>query len=114
VLVERWLAAAGITEGAVLRGFWKGNRRLRDNRLSVRQVNAILAAHPVVVDGELKTAKPHDLRRTYARLLYDIGVDLVAIWDNLGHADIRTTQTYIGQQDMARHRPEQTVLDFGV
>lgn len=39
---------------------------------------------------------PHDLRRTYGRLVYQQTGDIVFVRDLLGHADAQTTQNYIG------------------
>ena len=103
-IVDRWLAAAGIGSGPVFRGIYKGGRRLRRGRLSVRAIQYILASYPVMVDGELVTVRPHDCRRTYARRLYEAGMDLVAIQQNLGHADVKTTLGYIGTLDAGRRR----------
>lgn len=104
-IVDRWLSAAGITGGAALRGLYKSGERLRPGRLSVRAVQDILARYPVVADGMLVTARPHDLRRTYARRLYEAGVDLISIQQNLGHADSKTTLGYIGALDVKARRP---------
>ncbi|MBN1815431.1 MAG: tyrosine-type recombinase/integrase [Anaerolineae bacterium] len=103
-IVDRWLAGAGVEGGAVFRGIHKGGERLRPGRLSVRAIQYILAHYPVMVDGDLITVKPHDCRRTYARRLYEAGVDLVAIQQNLGHADVKTTLGYIGTLDASRRR----------
>ena len=52
--------------------------------------------------------RPHDLRRTYARIGYDAGVDIGQISKLLGHASIATTQRYLGLQiDLKK-----TVSDF--
>jgi integrase len=48
--------------------------------------------------------KPHDLRRTYAKLFYEAGGDLVALQQNLGHASINTTIKYIGDRDIDKRR----------
>jgi integrase/recombinase XerD len=103
-ILDRWLAVAGISAGAVFRGFYKGNERLRPGRLSVRAIQCILAGYPVMIDGELVAVKPHGLRRTYARRLYEAGIDLVAIQQNLGHADVKTTLGYIGALDAGKRR----------
>ena len=59
-----------------------------------------------MIDGELRTVKPHDLRRTYARNAYEFGMDLERIRQNLGHTSLQTTQTYIGELDgKDRHPP---------
>jgi site-specific recombinase XerD len=103
-IVDCWLTAAGIWSGPVFRGLYKGGARLRPGRLSVRAIQYILAGYPMMVGGNMVTARPHDLRRTYARRLYEAGVDLVAIQQNLGHADIKTTLGYIGALDASKRR----------
>jgi integrase len=103
-IVDKWLAAAGIPGGAVFRGIWKGGKKLRRGRLSLRAVQYIITSYPVMVDGELVSVRPHDLRRTYARRLYEAGMDLVAIQQNLGHADLATTLGYIGALDVDKRR----------
>ena len=105
VLVEQWLEQTGIDKGPVFRGLYKGGEKLRPGRLSVRAVQYILESHPIVIDGELRHVRPHDLRRTYARRLYQAGVDLVAIQQNLGHASQQTTLGYIGTLDAEARKP---------
>jgi integrase len=39
---------------------------------------------------------PHDLRRTYGRLLYESTKDILLVMIRLGHKDVKTTQIYIG------------------
>ena len=104
-IVDTWLAASGITSGPVLRGFYKGGQRIRPDGLTVRQVQRIVAKYPMMVDGDLVTVRPHDLRRTYARRLYEAGGDLVGIQQNLGHAQQSTTLGYIGTLDAERRKP---------
>jgi site-specific recombinase XerD len=104
VILDAWMKVAGIPGGAVFRGFYKGGKRLRPGRLSVRAVQYILADYPIVVAGVVTAVRPHDCRRTYARRLYEAGVDLVAIQQNLGHADTKTTLGYIGTLDADQRR----------
>lgn len=103
-IVDAWMSSVGIGRGSVFRGLYKGGRKLRPGRLSVRAVQYIVGRYPVNVDGTLVTVRPHDLRRTYARRLYEAGVDLVAIQQNLGHADHKTTLRYIGDLDAEARR----------
>lgn len=110
-IVEQWLEAAGIETGPVFCGFYKGGRALRPGRLSVRAIEYILAAYPLEIDGEMRAVKPHDLRRTYARLLREADVPLDAIQQNLGHADLKTTLNYIGELDVSVRQPP-AILDF--
>ncbi|MGF1504576.1 MAG: tyrosine-type recombinase/integrase [Anaerolineae bacterium] len=106
-LVDRWLAAAGITEGAVFRGVTAADTIL-PGPMSVRTVERIIASYPVRVAGEVRAVRPHDLRRSYARMQFDAGIDLMALQQNLGHVNIRTTQLYIGDLDAARRRSRGT------
>ena len=105
VLVDAWLQTAGITEGFVFRGFYRGYKTARPGPLSVRAIEYILARYPVTVNGELVRVRPHDCRRTYARRLYEAGVDVVAIQQNMGHSDLKTTLGYIGTLDSEKRRP---------
>lgn len=105
--VQKWLSSANITEGAVFRGFYRGGKRTRPTPLTVRAVNQILEKYPIHIAGEATKVHPHDLRRTYARQLYESGMDLLAIRDNLGHVDSRTTLKYIGTMDVEARKPKQ-------
>lgn len=110
VIVDAWLAVAGITQGPVFRAIRRGGH-VQAGALTTRAVQYILRRYPVVIDGEQRTATPHDLRRTYAARQYGAGMDLNALRQNLGHADIKTTLGYIG--DMAiEERRGQAVYTF--
>lgn len=104
-LVERWLDAAGITAGPVFRGFYKGGKRVRPGRLTLRAINQIMDRYPIAVSGQRRVVNPHDCRRTYARRLWEAGIDPVVIQQNLGHADLKTTLHYIGELNMDQRRP---------
>lgn len=100
VVVRHWLAAANISEGPVFRGFHKAKagetRKVRPDALTVRSIERVVAHYPIVRNGEFLALSPHDLRRTYARNLFEAGVDLVAIQQNLGHSSYDVTLRYIG------------------
>lgn len=118
IYVDAWLTQTNIFQGAVFRGFKdrytpyyapekKDPKKILHRltpRLTPRAVQNILKSYPVSVDGQLVTLRPHDTRRTYAKMLWDNGMDLLAIRDNLGHADVKTTQGYIGDMDMEKRR----------
>jgi integrase len=104
-LVDLWLNHAGIEAGAVLRGFYKGSKTVRKTRLTERAVHYIVQEYPITIDGEPRVVQPHDLRRTYARRLYEAGLDINRIRQNLGHTDLQTTLAYIGDLDAPQRRP---------
>lgn len=99
VVVDKWLAAAGIDDGPVFKGVYRGQNTLRPARLSLRAIEYIVGSYPVAVNWKMIQVTPHDLRRTYARRLYEAGVDIMAIKQNLGHSTLRTTEGYIGVLD---------------
>ena len=103
--VDLWLTYAGIDSGPVFRGFYKGSRTIRKTGLTKRAINYLLNDYPITIDGDLCVVQPHDLRRTYARRLYEAGVDLNRIRQNLGHSDIKTTLGYVGELDATQRRP---------
>ncbi|MCY4466960.1 MAG: tyrosine-type recombinase/integrase [Chloroflexi bacterium] len=104
--MEAWLQAAQIKAGPVFRRILKGNRSIGAKGIGAWTVNDIMNNYPISMDGALRLVKPHDLRRTYARNAYDFGMDLERIRQNLGHASLQTTQTYIGALDgRDRHPP---------
>jgi site-specific recombinase XerD len=102
-VLDKWLAAAGITEGKVFRSFFRGGRVIR-GELSLRAVENIVGKYPVMIDGKPRHVKPHDLRRTYARLQYEAGKDLLSISQNLGHSSTKTTELYIGTLNADKRR----------
>ena len=100
-LVDDYLNAAGITQGAVFRGLTKWGTA-RKSALTTRAIRMILASYPLD-DGET-TVHPHDCRRTYARAWFDAGGDMLALSQQLGHSSIKTTMKYIGLLDVSKRR----------
>jgi integrase len=100
-LLDRWLAASGLTEGPLFRTLRKGGRVGPAQPVSedlvytlVRQSGAAIG-HPELT--------PHDLRRTCAKLCRQAGGELEQIQWLLGHASIQTTERYLGtKQDLVQ------------
>ena len=104
--VEGWLEQAEIIDGYVFRGIRRGGKTVRKTGIGPWTVNDIMNNYPVMIDGDLRLVKPHDLRRTYARNAFEFGMDLERIRQNLGHTSLQTTQTYIGElEGKDRHPP---------
>jgi integrase len=104
-IVDSWLKHARITGGPIFRGFFRGGQRVRKTTLTVVAIENIVASYPVVVNGETRPVKPHDLRRTNARLAWESGMQPVAIQQNLGPASLDTTLVYIGDLDTSHRQP---------
>ncbi|MCS6836495.1 MAG: tyrosine-type recombinase/integrase [Anaerolineae bacterium] len=105
VYVDRWLEEAEITSGPVFRGVYKGEKHVRDTRITSRAINQIMCRYPISINGVMTVVQPHDLRRTYARTAYLHGMDMERIRQNLGHTSLQTTQMYIGALKADERRP---------
>ncbi|WP_175763413.1 phage integrase family protein [Burkholderia ambifaria] len=69
-------------------------------REAAERVNA---RHPALAE-KLRHASPHWLRHTHATHALDAGVELVAVRDNLRHASVATTSTYLHGEEAKRAR----------
>ena len=96
--VDRWCAAAGITDGRILRSLNR-HGRITGESLSPQ---AVLAAAVFYGEQLGLRLRPHDLRRTCAKLCRAGGGELEQIQLLLGHASIQTTERYLGtRQNLA-------------
>jgi integrase len=104
--VDLWLAQSGITDGFVFRRVLRWEKTIANDGqpLTTRAIQKILKLYPVAIPGGLARVKPHDCRRTYAKIQYDAGMELLAIQQNLGHSNIATTERYIGELNMRKRR----------
>jgi integrase len=69
-------------------------------REAAERVNA---RHPALAE-KLRHASPHWLRHTHATHALDAGVELVVVRDNLRHASVATTSTYLHGEEAKRAR----------
>ena len=76
-----------------------------DMPMTTRSVQRMLGRYPISIDGEQRAVTPHDLRRSYARNLFQAGIPVEVIRQNLGHVDVKTTQAYIGVLDGSARAP---------
>ena len=92
--VDVWCAYAGITEGHILRGIDRHGRI--SESLSGEAIRLLTAEYGT------DALRPHDLRRTCAKLCRKAGGELEQIQLLLGHASVQTTERYLGtRQDLA-------------
>lgn len=103
-LLDEWWERNGRSSGLVIRSVAKGGRL--GNRMSGQAVLDMVQKYGRMIDKE--ELRPHDLRRTYARIGYDAGIDIGQISKLLGHASIKTTQQYLGIEVDTK----KTVSDF--
>lgn len=81
------------------------DQRTTQKRMTTRSVQRMLKFYPISIEGVPTSVTPHDLRRSYARNLFLAGIPTEVIRQNLGHADVKTTQAYIGVLDGSTRAP---------
>lgn len=92
-LLDQWAKVAG-RAGRIARSIDKGGNL--GESISGQAILDIVDTYGQELGKE--KLRPHDLRRTYARIGYDAGVDIGQVSKLLGHASIATTQRYLGLQ----------------
>jgi len=107
VVLERWRENMLIRGKLVFPDAARGN----DKPMKPRQINRILSRYPIVVDGIIRTVSSNELRRTYARRLYEDGLELATIQQYLGCADIRPVLGYIGPIAARRESRQRSSVD---
>jgi integrase len=91
--VDEWLAAAGISNGAIFRRVSRLDR-LWGTGITPKAIWHIVKA--AAKRADIKNLAPHDLRRTCARLCHLAGGEIEQIQFLLGHASVQTTERYLG------------------
>ncbi|HSM77246.1 MAG TPA: tyrosine-type recombinase/integrase [Bryobacteraceae bacterium] len=99
--VDVWCQAAAITAGRILRSL---NRHGQITGASVSP-QAVLAAVAFYGRELGLQLKPHDLRRTCAKLCRAGGGEMEQIQLLLGHASIQTTERYLGSRQNLADAP---------
>ncbi|MBC7811994.1 MAG: site-specific integrase, partial [Burkholderiales bacterium] len=75
--------------------------------LSDRGAQRAVNAYHAEYGGQMMQVNAHDLRRTYAKLCRDAGMEWEDLRDNLGHASVMTTEKYVGAAlDMKKRKPK--------
>jgi site-specific recombinase XerD len=98
--VGQWTAAAGITEGPLLRPVSKAGKKVGETGLGAWSVWSVVERCAKEIG--IQDFGPHDLRRTCAKLCRKAGGDLEQIKFLLGHSSIQTPERYLGsEQDIA-------------
>lgn len=112
-LIDKWTIAAGITTGAVFvtvtpgkdgklgsyegktgAGTGKSKQRTKAENTTAQSIMRAVAKYGAEIGQP--GLRPHDLRRTFAKLARSGGAGLEQIQINLGHESLQTTQRYLG------------------
>jgi site-specific recombinase XerD len=92
---KAWLAAAGISEGAVFVRIWnKRAQRVSRQRLAARNVAAIVKAGAAKLGFDPSTFGGHSLRSGLVTTAVKRGVNLMKICDQTGHKSLEMLRVY--------------------
>ena len=107
--VDAWTAAAGITEGRLLRAI--AQKGAVGEGLTAQAVYLIVKGYAAGLGIEVA---PHDLRRTFAQLAHRGRSPLEQIQLSLGHDSILTTERYLGIRQSLTDAPcDRLGIDLG-
>jgi integrase/recombinase XerD len=108
--LDRWIDAADVIEGRLFRALNRHGMLMRDT-LSTQAVLDVVKEYSAPLGIRVR---PHDLRRTCAKLCRSAGGDLEQIQLLLGHASIQTTERYLGtRQNLADAPNDHIGLGWG-
>lgn len=101
VAVNEWLTAARIEDGLVFRALWKDGTFRREAMTSQAIYNMVVEyAERLGVN-----VRPHDLRRSFAKLAHKGDAALEQIQFSLGHSSVKTTERYVGAEQALHDAP---------
>ena len=90
--IHQWLAARGPEPGWLFGRFTKGGRLILDAPLDPASIGRIVGK--ALETSGIEHITTHDLRRTFATRLLSKNVDIVAVKNLMGHANVTTTAKY--------------------
>ena len=90
--IDAWLTAANVSTGKVFRCV-RRNGGVTTHGLSGQTVYDVVCRYVLAIDPQIR---PHDLRRSFARLAHDGKAPLEQLSLTLGHSSAATTERYVG------------------
>lgn len=95
--IDAWTQSAGITSGPVFLATRKGGN-VQAHSMTPQSIFETVAEYAEKLGMDIR---PHDLRRTFAKLAHKGGAPLEQIQLSLGHSSVQTTERYLGvSQDL--------------
>lgn len=95
--IDAYTNTTGIVEGALFRSMRRGDN-LQESGMTPQAIFDVVRTYAEVIGVAVR---PHDLRRTFAKLAHAGDAPLEQIQLSLGHSSVQTTERYIGvQQDL--------------
>jgi len=95
--IDAWVSAAGITSGPLFLSVRRGGH-MQAEGMTAQAIFDVVKLYAAQINIDVR---PHDLRRTFAKLAHKGKAPLEQIQMSLGHASIQTTERYLGvSQDL--------------
>lgn len=95
--IDSYMLAAGIVDGALFRSLRRGDH-IQVSGMTSQGVFDVVRTYAAEIGVDVR---PHDLRRTFAKLAHKGASPIEQIQMSLGHSSVQTTERYIGaQQDL--------------
>jgi site-specific recombinase XerD len=95
--IDSYLLAAAIVDGPLFRSVRRGGHIQADG-MTAQAIFDVVKLYAAVIGVDVR---PHDLRRTFAKLAHKGNSRIEQIQLSLGHSSVQTTERYIGvQQDL--------------
>ena len=96
--IDAYTVRAGISSGVLFRGMRRGDN-LQVEGMTSQAIFDVVTTYATLLGVDVR---PHDLRRTFAKLAHKGDAPLEQIQLSLGHSSVQTTERYIGvQQDLS-------------
>jgi len=92
--IDEWSHTASLSGGNVFRSINRGDN-LSGDTMTSQAVQDVVKHYAGRCGFQIAA---HDLRRTFAKLARRGGADLMQIQLSLGHASVKTTERYLGEQ----------------
>lgn len=89
--VSKWLATLKRTSGALFASINR-NEEISTTRISSMGIGVVI--NQIIDDVNIEHFTPHDLRRTFATTLLEVGADKIAVQRLMGHSSLNTTIVY--------------------
>lgn len=96
--IDAYTVASGIVAGPLFRSVRRGDH-IQDSGMTAQAIFDIVRTYAQQIGVDVR---PHDLRRTFAKLAHKGAAPIEQIQISLGHSSVQTTERYIGvQQDLS-------------
>ena len=95
--IDAYLLAAAITNGVLFRSVRRGDH-IQPDGMTAQAIFDVVKSYAASLGVDVR---PHDLRRTFAKLAHNGKSPIEQIQLSLGHSSVQTTERYIGfKQDL--------------